>query len=71
MKLKTKLTLALLLLAVMVGGAGGFGLWYVNRVANTAEVFSETAAPVLNEAMSLMNSLQGMHISLLEALYEF
>ncbi len=68
MRLRTKLLLAFLSLAMMVGGAGGFGLFYINSIAKTAEVFSDVAAPMVNETMALVNSLQEIHILLLEIL---
>ena len=66
MRLRTKLLLAFLWLAMMVGGAGGFGLFYINKIAKTAEVFTDVAAPMVNETMALVNSLQEIHIFLLE-----
>jgi hypothetical protein len=65
-RLRSKLILTFLCLVMMVGGAGGFGLFYINKVAQTSEVFSDVAAPLVNETMALVNSLQGVHASLLE-----
>ena len=66
LRLRTKLTLAFLLVASMVSGAGGFGLFYIKQATQTAAIFSEVTAPIVHEAFTLIESLQTLHITLLQ-----
>ncbi len=65
MKLRTRLTLAFLLLAGLVGGAGGFGLFYIMKVTQSAEIFSDVTMPIVTETTALVDRLQELHIALL------
>jgi hypothetical protein len=65
LKLRLKLTLATLLLVCLVGGAGGFGLFYLTQVTHTAELFSDVTVPLVGETTNLLDRLQELHLALL------
>ena len=68
MKLRAKLLLSFALLAVLIGLAGGSGLYSVNKIDGAVGVFTETAAPMMEETAGLVNGMRTMHVTLLNAL---
>ena len=68
MKLRLKLTIGFLFLSGLIGVSGGSGLYSVKNIDQSVGVLSTVASPLLEEAMGLVDSMQKMHIALLDAL---
>ena len=68
MKLQPKLILGFVCLSALIGVAGGSGLLFVNRIADTVGVYADVSSPLVEETTALVGGMQSMHVALLDAL---
>ncbi|MCH7937673.1 MAG: HAMP domain-containing protein [Proteobacteria bacterium] len=67
-KIQVKLIAAFLFFAVLIAGAGGSGLLFVNKIDEKVRVLSDVASPLVDEASRLVDGLGQMHVAVLGAL---
>ena len=65
--LKGRLILAFVFVATLIAVSGGAGLFFVNRMGATIQVFSNVASPLLIQASGLVENVQKTTIAVLEA----
>jgi len=68
MKLKAKLILAFLGLALLIAVSGAAGLFFVKRIGATVAVFSDVTSPLLTQSMSLADNAQRTRAAFLDGL---
>ena len=67
-KIQIKLIAAFLFFAVMIGGAGGSGILFVDMIDEKVTILSDVASPLVDEASRLVDGLGQMHVAVLGAL---
>ena len=68
MKLRTKLMLGFVVLALLTAASGGSGLFFVNSIGGTVGVFVDVTAPLVKLSGSLVENNQAVQNNLLGAL---
>ena len=68
LKLKSKLAIAFLSMTILIGVCGGASLFYIQQIGANVGVLTETAAPVMDEAIGLSENIQQTHSLALEVL---
>jgi hypothetical protein len=66
-QLRTRLTVAFLFLAGLIGICGASGLFFVQGIGATVSIFSDVTSPLLGQTVGLVDNAQRMRAAFLAA----